>query len=74
MTMIQDEELDEERTKNPQSVVQARSSGTGVVQQEYSFAEAAHSLGVSAAMIGRWKRRLGEDRSVAFPGEGKRTA
>lgn len=45
-----------------------------VTDQGYSCAEAGRSLGVSGALIGRWKRELEDDRSEAFPGKGKRTA
>jgi len=44
-----------------------------VVEQGYSCAEAGRSLGVSGALIGRWKRQLEDDASGAFPGKGKRT-
>jgi transposase len=45
-----------------------------VVEQGYSCAEAGRSLGVSGALIGRWKRQLEDNASEAFPGKGKRTA
>ena len=45
-----------------------------VTDQGYSCAEAGRSLGVSGALIGRWKQQLEDDRSGAFPGKGKRTA
>ena len=45
-----------------------------VVEQGYSCAEAGRSLGVSGALIGRWKRQLEDDASGAFPGKGQRTA
>ena len=45
-----------------------------VVEHGYSFAEAGRSLGVSGALISRWKRQLDEDAAEAFPGKGKRSA
>ena len=45
-----------------------------VVEHGYSNAEAGRSLGVKGALIGRWKRQLDDEASVAFPGRGKRTA
>jgi len=45
-----------------------------VLEQGYSCAEAGRSLGVSGALIGRWKRQLEDHRSAAFPGKGKRSA
>jgi transposase len=45
-----------------------------VVEEGYSFAEAGRSLGVSGALIGRWKQQLEDGRSEAFPGKGKRSA
>jgi transposase-like protein len=35
---------------------------------------AGRSLGVSGALIGRWKRQMEDDAAKAFPGKGKRTA
>ena len=45
-----------------------------VVEHGYSFAAAGRSLGVSGALIGRWKRELEGNAEEAFPGKGKRTA
>ena len=45
-----------------------------VVEHGYSYAAAGRSLGVSGALIGRWKRQLEDNVSEAFPGNGKRTA
>ena len=45
-----------------------------VVEHGYSYAEAGRSLGVSGALIGRWRRQLEGKASDAFPGKGKRTA
>jgi len=45
-----------------------------VVEHGYSCAAAGRSLGVSGALIGRWKRHLEDNASAAFPGKGRRTA
>ena len=45
-----------------------------VIEHGYSYAAAGRSLGVSGALIGRWKRQLEDNASAAFPGKGKRTA
>jgi transposase len=45
-----------------------------VVEHGYSLAEAGRSLGVSSALIGRWKQQLEDKDTGAFPGKGKRTA
>lgn len=45
-----------------------------VAEHGYSYAEAGRSLGVSGALIGRWRRQLEGGASAAFPGKGKRTA
>ncbi len=45
-----------------------------VVEHGYSCAAAGRSLGVSGALIGRWKRELEDNGAEAFPGKGKRTA
>jgi transposase len=44
-----------------------------VLEHGYSCAAAGRSLGVSGALIGRWKRDLEADGAEAFPGKGKRT-
>ncbi len=45
-----------------------------VTEHGYSCAAAGRSLGVSGALIGRWRRELESDAAEAFPGNGKRTA
>ncbi|MCA9471320.1 MAG: transposase [Nitrospirales bacterium] len=45
-----------------------------VVEHGYSCAAAGRSLGVSGALIGRWKDELATHKADAFPGQGKRTA
>ncbi len=45
-----------------------------VVDHGYSLAAAGRSLGVTGALVGRWKRQLEDESSGAFPGKGKRTA
>ena len=45
-----------------------------VLEQGYSCAAAGRSLGVSGALIGRWKRELEDHTAAAFPGKGNRTA
>jgi len=45
-----------------------------VVEHGYSYAAAGRSLGVSGALIGRWRQQLEDNVSEAFPGKGKRTA
>ncbi len=45
-----------------------------VVEQGYSCAVAGRSLGISGAMIGRWRRELESDAAEVFPGKGRRTA
>ena len=47
---------------------------TLVLEHGYSNATAGRSLGVSGALIGRWKRHMEDDAAKAFPGKGKRTA
>jgi transposase len=44
-----------------------------VVEHGYSYAAAGRSIGVSGALIGRWKRQLEDHASAAFPGKGQRT-
>jgi len=44
-----------------------------VLEQEYSQAEAAKSLGINAQMLGRWIKELKESDSAAFRGNGKLT-
>ncbi len=45
-----------------------------VMEQGYSCAAAGRSIGVSGALIGRWKDELETHKAGAFPGQGKRTA
>ncbi len=45
-----------------------------VVEHGYSCAVAGRSLGVSGALIGRWRRDLEDAGAEAFPGKGKRAA
>lgn len=45
-----------------------------MVEHGYSCAAAGRSLGVSGALIGRWKRDLEDNCAEAFLGKGKRTA
>ena len=45
-----------------------------VVEHGYSCAAAGRSLGVSGALIGRWKRELEGNATEVFPGKGKRTS
>ena len=44
-----------------------------VTKQEYSIAEAAESLGVSANSIRTWKKAFEQNGNDAFPGNGKLT-
>ena len=44
-----------------------------VLDQEYTQAEAARSLGINAQMLGRWVKELQECDSAAFRGNGKLT-
>ncbi len=43
-----------------------------VVEHRYSCTAAGRSLGVSGALIGRWKKELEALEREAFPGKGKR--
>jgi transposase len=43
-----------------------------VVEHGYSCAAAGRSLGVSGALIGRWRDELETHKAEAFPGQGKR--
>ena len=45
-----------------------------VVEHGYSCAAAGRNLGVSGALIGRWKYELEAHKAEAFPGKGKRPA
>ena len=45
-----------------------------VIDQEYSRAEAARSLGINSNMLGRWVKEHQADDGQAFRGKGKLTA
>lgn len=45
-----------------------------VMDQGYSRAEAARSLGINTSMLGRWIREQQSDDGTAFCGNGKLTA
>lgn len=49
-----------------------REAVTLVVEHDYSCTAAGKSLGVSGALIGRWKRELEDSEREAFPGKSKR--
>ena len=42
-----------------------------VTEQGLSIAQVSRDLGVSANMLGRWKKQFAEDPGFAFPGKGK---
>ncbi len=44
-----------------------------VVEQGYTLVGAARNLGINRDMLRRWKRELGQDGRVAFPGKGHQT-
>jgi len=44
-----------------------------VTEKGHSFAEAAHTLGITDAMLRKWKQALEDDAAGAFPGHGNRT-
>ena len=44
-----------------------------VLEQDYTRAEAARSLGISANMLGRWVKEQQSDDGQAFRGNGKLT-
>lgn len=62
------------RTRRQHSPEFKREAVALVQEQGYSYAAAGRSLGVSGALIGRWKDELGNHATGAFPGHGKRTA
>ena len=62
------------RTRRHHSPEFKREAVALVVEQGYSCAAAGRSLGVSGALIGRWKGELAIDAMGAFPGHGKRPA
>jgi transposase len=43
-----------------------------VIEQGYSKTEAAKSLGIHPAVLGRWVREYQDDEGTAFRGRGKR--
>jgi len=45
-----------------------------VLEQDYSRAEAARSLGINAQMLGRWVKEHQAEEGQAFRGNGKLTA
>jgi transposase len=60
------------RTRRHHSPEFKREAVALVVEQGYSCTAAGRSLGVSGAMIGRWKDELESQAAEAFPGHGKR--
>ena len=62
------------RTRRHHSPEFKREAVSLVVEHGYSCTAAGHSLGVSGALIGRWKGELEAHVAEAFPGQGKRTA
>src|SRR5262245_16294226 len=42
-----------------------------VIEQGYSVAEAARSLGITEKLLRKWKRSLQDQGEQAFPGKGK---
>ena len=44
-----------------------------VTEKGQSFAEAARTLGITDAMLRKWKQALQDDADGAFPGHGNRT-
>ena len=44
-----------------------------VLEQGYTLVEAARNLGMNRDMLRRWKREVGQDGGVAFPGKGHQT-
>ncbi len=45
-----------------------------IVQQGYTIAHAARSLGINANMLARWRDELSADAEEAFPGKGHMTS
>lgn len=62
------------RTRRHHSPEFKREAVALVVEHGYSCTAAGRSLGVSGALIGRWKGELGAHAAEAFLGKGKRTA
>jgi len=44
-----------------------------VIEQGYTLVGAARNLGIKRDMLRRWKREVGQDGGVAFPGKGHQT-
>ncbi len=44
-----------------------------VIEQGYTLVGAARNLGINRDMLRRWKREVGQDGGVAFPGKGHQT-
>jgi transposase len=63
-----------ERTRRYHSPEFKREAGVLVVEHGYSCAAAGRSLGVSGALIGRWRDELEAHEAEAFPGKGNRPA
>ncbi|TFG61245.1 MAG: transposase [Nitrospirales bacterium] len=61
------------RTRRHHSPGFKREAVALVQEQGYSCAAAGRSLGISGALIGRWKDELESHATGAFPGYGKRT-
>ena len=62
------------RTRRHHSPEFKREAVALVLEHGYSCAAAGRSLGVSGALIGRWKGELENHAAEAFPGHGKRIA
>ncbi len=60
------------RTRRHHSPEFKREAVALVVEHGYSCTTAGRSLGVSGALIGRWKGELENHDTEAFPGKGKR--
>ena len=60
------------RTRRHHSPAFKREAVALVVEHGYSCTAAGRSLGVSGALIGRWKGELEGHETEAFPGKGKR--
>ena len=63
-----------ERTRRHHSSEFKREAVALVVEHGYSCAAAGRSLGVSGALIGRWRGELEAHEAEAFPGKGNRPA
>ena len=60
------------RTRRHHSPECKREAVALVVEHGYSCTAAGRSLGVSGALLGRWKGALEDHETEAFPGKGKR--